>query len=237
MSKKDKKDKKDKKGKKDKNVEQSSGSDVLLDLRDNEKQLLPAIVQMADDSGRLNYLISGVRVSYPHLYREPVINGNQDKKQVKIIFDDENERDMAIVDALQAVFTEMGVERFGEDDLPEQSEWALRKKKGQWSLNAKTDTVLEVWGLDGVTPLRETSTNAEGQIYAGCYCNVKIVPWCQDNQYGQRINCQLIAIQKHSDGEPLDGKTSSASDLKKGFGAMPSAQSDQDAGSPSKHGL
>lgn len=237
MAKEDKKDKKGKKNKKDKKnkkvdkaVESQDG--VVLDLSDGKKNILPAISSMIDEAGRTAYLISGVRASYPHLYQAPVFNGQVDKKGIKIIFDNDNERDCAIRDALLDIFRGVGEEKF-DDDLPDDGDWALRSKKGQWSLNAKTDSDLGVFGLDGQTRLTENSSNAEGQIYAGCYVNVKIVPWCQDNQYGQRINCQLVGVQKHSDGDPLDGKTTSAQDQMKGFGAMPSASTE----SASKHGL
>lgn len=40
-------------------------------------------------------------------------------------------------------------------------------------------------------------------IYGGCYVNVLIRPWFQDNDYGKRLNANLIAVQFVRDGEPF----------------------------------
>jgi len=39
------------------------------------------------------------------------------------------------------------------------------------------------------------------KLYGGCYVNVAIRPWPQDNQYGRAIRCELIAVQFAKDGE------------------------------------
>ncbi len=52
---------------------------------------------------------------------------------------------------------------------------------------------------DGVTPVYEE----DGTVYSGCYVNVILTLWAQDNQYGKRINANLRAIQYVRDGESL----------------------------------
>ena len=44
-------------------------------------------------------------------------------------------------------------------------------------------------------------TERDGKIYAGCYVNVSIDLWTQDNKYGKRINAQLRGIQFFRDGD------------------------------------
>lgn len=39
------------------------------------------------------------------------------------------------------------------------------------------------------------------KLYGGCYVNVAIRPWMQDNQFGRAVRCELIAVQFHKDGE------------------------------------
>lgn len=51
------------------------------------------------------------------------------------------------------------------------------------------------------TPL----TAADGKPYSGCYCNVIIELWAQDNQYGKRINAQLKGVQFVRDGDSFGG--------------------------------
>ena len=48
-------------------------------------------------------------------------------------------------------------------------------------------------------------TEADGVIYAGCYVNVSIELYAQDNKYGKRINGALRAIMFRADGEALGG--------------------------------
>ena len=61
--------------------------------------------------------------------------------------------------------------------------------------------------------------NADGQramdarqFYGGCYVNVQVQPWLQDNQHGRAVRCELVGVQFHSDGEafgvaPVDPTT------------------------------
>lgn len=40
-----------------------------------------------------------------------------------------------------------------------------------------------------------------GQIYSGCYANMLVQVWAQDNDYGKRVNARLKAVQFVSKGE------------------------------------
>ncbi len=48
---------------------------------------------------------------------------------------------------------------------------------------------------------RSQITAEDGIIYSGCYVNLKIDVWAQDNQYGKRINATLLGVQFVSDGD------------------------------------
>ena len=54
-------------------------------------------------------------------------------------------------------------------------------------------------GVDGRTPL--SAADAKKRFYSGCYVNVSVDIWPQDNQFGQRINAQLRGIQFLRDGD------------------------------------
>jgi hypothetical protein len=47
------------------------------------------------------------------------------------------------------------------------------------------------------TPLVES----DGRPYAGCYVNAVVRIWVQDNQYGKRINAELMGVQFVRDGD------------------------------------
>jgi hypothetical protein len=48
---------------------------------------------------------------------------------------------------------------------------------------------------------RSSIAEEDGIIYSGCYVNVKVNLWAQDNQYGQRINGELLGVQFAGDGD------------------------------------
>jgi hypothetical protein len=48
---------------------------------------------------------------------------------------------------------------------------------------------------------RSPLTEKDGVVYAGCYVNVSIDLWPQDNKYGKRINAQLRGVQFVRDGD------------------------------------
>lgn len=51
---------------------------------------------------------------------------------------------------------------------------------------------------NGVSP-------AEMEIYGGCYVNVILNIWAQDNKFGKRINASLSGVQFNADGVPFAG--------------------------------
>ena len=51
------------------------------------------------------------------------------------------------------------------------------------------------------TPL----TEQDGVIYSGCYVEVIMSFWAQDNKWGKRVNANLRGVRFHSDGEAFSG--------------------------------
>lgn len=48
---------------------------------------------------------------------------------------------------------------------------------------------------------RKQVIESDNIIYAGCYVNAVVSWWVQDNQYGKRVNCNLLGIQFYRDGD------------------------------------
>lgn len=48
-------------------------------------------------------------------------------------------------------------------------------------------------------------TQADGKPYSGCYCNVGIDVWAQDNKHGKAVRCKLLWVQFLRDGEAFGG--------------------------------
>lgn len=45
----------------------------------------------------------------------------------------------------------------------------------------------------------------DGKPYGGCYVNVTLDVWVQDNKFGRRINCQLKGVQYLREGDAFGG--------------------------------
>ena len=64
----------------------------------------------------------------------------------------------------------------------------------------------------------------DGVIYAGCYADVVVDVWPQDNQFGKRVNASLLSVTFSHDGERLaGGATASADD----YAEIPSDQQEK----------
>jgi hypothetical protein len=48
-------------------------------------------------------------------------------------------------------------------------------------------------------------TEADGKPYSGCYVNVTLDLWAQDNSFGKRVNAQLGGVQFCRDGDAFSG--------------------------------
>ena len=79
--------------------------------------------------------------------------------------------------------------------------------EGMHTLNASSKTRPTVVDRDK-TPL----TARDGRIYGGCYVNVLVEFWAQDNQFGKRINCTLRGVQFVKDGEAFGGGMPASAD-------------------------
>jgi len=72
-----------------------------------------------------------------------------------------------------------------------------------------------------IGPDRGVLTAADGKPYAGCYGNVIVELWAQDNQFGKRVNASLLGVQFIRDGERLAGGGVAAAD---DFEAIPGTE-------------
>lgn len=53
---------------------------------------------------------------------------------------------------------------------------------------------------------------ADGKPYSGCYVNLILDVWCQDNDHGQRVNANLLGIQFKEDGPAFSGGATASDD-------------------------
>lgn len=51
-----------------------------------------------------------------------------------------------------------------------------------------------------------------GRVYSGCYINLQLEVWAQDNQQGKAIRATLLGLQRHSDGDAFAGGSAADAD-------------------------
>lgn len=167
-------------------------------------------------------MINGARVSFPHLFRRPVINGEEGKCGATLMLDPG--KHAKAIHTIQESIKDLSKFKFKGRKIPS-DKLCLRdgddkgrsEYEGYQVLSANSRGKPLVIAKDGSTVISDEEDNA---IYAGCYVNAKVRLWAQDNRYGKRINAELVAIQFLKDGEPLDGSYVSVDDAMSGFGGV-----------------
>lgn len=87
---------------------------------------------------------------------------------------------------------------------------------GNYFINASNKVKPEVKDRQG-----RDITAAEGIIFPGCYGDVVLEIWPQDNQFGKRVNASLLAVIFSKDGERLAGGGVATAD---DYAAIPEGQ-------------
>lgn len=156
--------------------------------------------------------LSGVRLAFPTIWEAKTVNGEGEPAFSASFLMAPDHPDVA---KIREAADKVGAEKWG-------AKWPALKKE----LTAKDrmplhdgDTKSSYAGFEGnlyvsarnkTRPLvidRDKSplTVADGRPYGGCYVNASIELWCQDNNFGKRINASLRGIQFLQDGEAFAG--------------------------------
>lgn len=93
---------------------------------------------------------------------------------------------------------------------------------GNVFISARNERQPQIIGLDGkqIDPTNTMQIRAEAsKMIGGMYVNAVLKPWCQQNDKGIGLRCDLIALQFAREGEPL-GSGAGAVDTTGMFGAV-----------------
>lgn len=80
--------------------------------------------------------------------------------------------------------------------------------EGMHFVSASNEARPNLKDRDGKTPL----VAKDGKPYGGCFVNIVIDVWAQDNKWGQRINATLLGVQFVRDGDKFAGGASFSDD-------------------------
>lgn len=165
--------------------------------------------------------LKNVRVSFPHLFEKPFINGEQAKCGATLMLDPKTNANA--IKEIQMRINELIKDKFKGKKLPtdkiclrDGEDKGRPEYEGLMVLNANNNDKPVV--LDArANVITDPSKNP---IYAGCYVNAKITLWAMDNNYGKRICATLVAIQFAADGEALTDSYISQDQAVEGFEAV-----------------
>lgn len=160
----------------------------------------------------MKFTFTEARLAFPDIFES-----NKDGKYAAAFIFPTDHKSIA---GLEKVIEEVGQAKWGK-------EWEkLRKqlKAGDNMLIHNGDSKASYAGYEGnlffnanntVRPTvvdrdRTPLAKDDGKPYSGCYVNVIIDVWAQDNQYGRKINAQLQGVQFVRDGEAFSGGGTSA---------------------------
>ena len=159
----------------------------------------------------MKHSLKNVRLSFPNLFHKAVFNGNETKYEATLLLNKEDHADVIaaiekdisgrIKDELKGakVPADRRCLKDGSDSEYDGYAGCMSFKAG----NSKRPLVID----------RDKSpiTEEDDKLYAGCYVNASVELWVQNNQYGKRINANLLGVQFVKDGEAFGGKGESAS--------------------------
>ena len=158
--------------------------------------------------------LNNVRLSFPSLWRKAVFGGDETKYEGTFLLDKKTHAE--VIKEIQAGIKAINADKhkgkslaadkvcLKDGDTIDYDGYA-----GNMSIKASSTKRPMVIGTD-----RSPLTEDDGKPYAGCYVNAIVELWGQKNQFGERVNANLLAVQFAKDGEPFgDGVTASVDDF------------------------
>lgn len=151
--------------------------------------------------------IEDVRCAFPEVFEAKAFNEGKPKFKITALFAPSHPAAKQVKEAMIAAAKEKWGAKAAEvyksleaanklclqngDSKPDLDGYA-----GNLFVNASSDSRPLVIDADK-SPL----TRADGKPYGGCYVNLVIEVWAQDNQFGKRINANLKGVQFRRDGD------------------------------------
>lgn len=160
--------------------------------------LAPNLVERDDEL----LIIKNVILSYEHCHEPWAKNPGETKKYsaTGLIDPKTHKKEIAILqDRLTAIQKEVFKSRLPADKLCLRDGTLTGKDnyEGKWYLATSEKTKPLLLSRDGKTVI----TEADDKIYSGAVVNIMFKFWTQNNQYGKRINANLVGVQFMDHGE------------------------------------
>ena len=156
--------------------------------------------------------LSNVRLSFASLFNKASFNGQETKFEGTFLIDKKSgKKDIVklqtavkslIAEKLEGVKLKSDKICIKDGDLEDYEGY-----EGTMSVKASNNVRPTIINKD-----KSQLSDEDGVIYSGCYVNAVIELWAQDNNYGKRINANLLGVQFVKDGDNFGTGAKVASD-------------------------
>ena len=170
--------------------------------------------------------LRNVRLSFPSLWVRSIFDGKEGKYEATFLIP---KSDTETKDKINIAIKQMIAEsklKIPKDKIcvKDGDDYEFDGYENTWTLKASNNRQPTLLDTDK-TPL----TTDDGKIYAGCYVNAVIEFWVQNNNYGKRINANLLGVQfvKHGEAFGTGAGTVNCDEM---FNVIPSAEVDKSTG-------
>jgi hypothetical protein len=152
--------------------------------------------------------LKNVRLSFPQLFIAKSVNGSEPKFSCSFLLD--KSADKAQIQTLANAIEECKKAKWGAT-LPKGIKVCLHEGSSK-EFDGYDETNMFVSTSSSRRPVvvdrdLQPLTAADNKPYAGSFCNATIRLWAQDNQFGKRVNAEVLAVQFSKDGEAFGGST------------------------------
>jgi len=153
--------------------------------------------------------LPNVRLSYPALVKPRGFdeNAKEEDKRYEATFILDKRQHAAVIKEIRASANQMLLDKYGSNP-PKGFKLCLRDGSEKPDTDGYGETVMFMTSNNKNRPVlvdqrvRPIDVDKINQVmYAGCYVNASVRLWIQDNKFGKRINCEVLALQKYADGE------------------------------------
>ena len=152
--------------------------------------------------------IENCRLSYPFIFKPKAYEqGDDEKYSAKGLLELDDPQIAKIKDAL----SQFARDNFDKKDLSK-VKFCFNKIDIEDEEGEVASSVMCINASDFQRPhtlhrnLKPVSAS-DGVFYPGCYVNLSVSLWAQNNKFGKRVNANLLGVQFVGDGEQLGGRT------------------------------
>jgi hypothetical protein len=157
-------------------------------------------------------ILKNVRLSFPSLFKKAVFDGKEGKYEATALLSKEEHK--AVIAKIESIIDAECKEAKIKRPTPDK----LCLKDGDTIDYAGYENCFSLKASNNKRPTvinRDKSPIVEEDdvLYAGCYVNMVVDFWVQNNGFGKRVNANLLGIQFVKDGEAFGaGSDSNVSD-------------------------